>query len=533
MLATLKRIVRRAFGLTVSNTAYPSQWLIDWVKGTSSDSGIPIDGVSAVQYAPIWNAVNKIAGHVGQMPLLLMREVSDRERAKAKEHPSYRLMKRRPNSLMTPMIFKELLQHHALLWGNGRAYIVRNGRGDPDSLLPLPPETQSVLIYDRGAMMPSIGEKWHYYRDKLTKQLVILPDADVFHLPGLGYDGIQGYSLVEIAKNSIGLGLAAEKHMNRHFKNNAVPSLILEAPPGVFRKQEDAEAFLTQFEQRHQGLNEAQKVGLLREGIKANVLAMPGRDAQWIEQRKFQRQEAALWLLLESILGDDASVSYNSLEAKNLAYLTNCLMRWLIKWEEEGNRKLLTEQEQRTDSHYFKFKTQALLRGTTKERYEVYQIGRQIQVLSANDIREMEDLPLIPDGDEYNNPATTPGVAPEEDTSEDSGMQEDADANARRQIGAMLTIESERLVAAAREPGNYIKFVELFYERIGPQLDVCYLGLGGSMEDATRHVEQSKADILEAAGSATQETLADKVIAAVSKWPIRAEEWINGRDLSL
>jgi len=522
MITGLRGWVSRVWSAATSGTANPSQWLVDWVRGESSDSGVEVDGVSAMRYAPIWNAVNKIAGHVGQLPLVLHEEISDRERRKAKNHPAYRLLKRRPNSLMTPIVFKELLQHHALLWGNGRAVIVRNGRGDPDELIPLPAYADTDLID---------GVKLHWYRDRKTNIPFVFTDDEVFHVPGLGYDGIKGYSLVEMARNSIGLGLASEKHMNRHFRNNAVPSLILEAPTGVLRKEEDARDFLANWERFHKGLDNQQKTGLLREGIKATTLGMPGRDAQWIEQRVFQRQEAALWLLLESILGDDSSVSYNSLEAKNLAYLVNCLMRWLTKWEEEGNRKLLTRRQQDTDSHFFKFTTAALLRASTKERFEVYQIGRQIRVFSANDVRAMEDLPPVDGGDDYDNPATTPGPSPDDDLggSGDGDQAPDSDSATtagRRQIAAMLDVEAERIIRAASKAGNFVAWLDSFYEKLTPALIAMYAAIGGTQEDAKCHADLSKEQILVAAGGAST---TDGLIACIREvlvtWPCRAEEW--------
>ena len=313
----------RIVGSTTSN---PASWFVDWIRPDTNDSGIGMSVTTPLTYAPLWYAVNKIAGHVGQLPLVVY-SVDGERRDKAISHPAYRLLKRAPNDDIGAHVFRETLTSHALLYGNGRALIVRNNRGAPRELIPLAPDRCQTQIV--------AGRKWHIYRDD-TEQEIPIPDANVLHIAGLGFDGVQGYSVIELAKNSWGLGLAAEKTAARHFKHNALPSMVIEAPKGAFRDEVKAREFLGRWNEFHEG---GGKVGLVRDGMKATPLSVTAHDAEWIEQRRFQRQEAAIWMCLEQILGDDASVSYNSLEAKNLAYLTNCLMRWISKWEEECEKK--------------------------------------------------------------------------------------------------------------------------------------------------------------------------------------------------
>ena len=510
-----------------SGTANPASWLVEWFRGSESDSGIAMDTKTALSYAPIWYAINKIAGHVGQMPCVLHERKDERRKVKALRHPSYRVMKVRPNKMMTPFMFKETLTAHAILNGNGRAVIEKNNRNDVISLVPLLPDrTVTVLMND---------EKWHVTTNPETGDKTKFPDRDVVHIPGLAYDGIVGYSVIDQIKNSVGLGLAGEKQANRHFKNNSTPGLVLEAPPGTFRREEDARKFLSDWNSYHTGLENANKTALLRDGIKATSLSVNARDSQWIEQRKFQRQEAALWMMLEQILGDDSSVSYNSLEQKNLAYLTNCLNKWLVKWEEELNDKLLTDSQKRNEQYFFKFNTGALLKGTTKERYEVYAIGRQIGVLSANDVREREDMEPIENGDNYDNPAIvlpdTKDSPEQSDSPSDAPTQSNAPAATDRErrlvssrLKELLTLEGHRVTAAAGKEKNFLAWMDQFYsdEAFGGRIASVYSTLGASGATET-HITQSKTILLDLCSTCTRDVFVSTVDAATSEWHMRAD----------
>lgn len=408
MLGWIRAQMQRLLG---STTSRPGQWFLDWLHGSGtreSDSGIRLDGKTALRYAPVWYAVRRISGHVAQLPLVLYQRTGDRAKRRATEHPAYRLCKRAPNSLMTASVFRELLQYHALIWGNGRAVIIRNRRGDPIELVPLLPDrTKTVLV---------AGEKWHISEivvDEATGQTESrkFRDADVLHIIGLGFDGITGYPLWELGKNSWGLGLAGEKYTNRFYRNNAVPGLLLEAPAGVFRDDEEAKKFLTAFREMQEGLDNASKTALLREGIKATKLSNTAAEAQQIETRQFQRQEVALWFLLEAITGDDKSVSYSSLEQKHIAYLVNCLNGWLVKWQEQCEEKLLREREKAADSHFFRFSTGALLRSDTKTTVTTLTMAVRGMLMTINEARDLLDLDEIEGGDDLLNPAITPGKA--------------------------------------------------------------------------------------------------------------------------
>lgn len=474
MFDLLKRIARRVLG---STTSKPASWFLDWIhQERENESGVALDGRTALRYAPVWNAVNRICGRVAQLPLIVYEQTGPRTKERATRHPAYRLLRRRPNPAMTPATFKELITYHAIMWGNGRAAIVRNRRGDPLELVPLLPETTNTVVVG--------GDKWHTTEVTLEKGEVRtykFQDSDVLHVMGLGYDGLQGYALWELAKTSWGMGLAAEKAGARLFRNHTVPGLILEAPAGLFANDEEAKKFLQAFRDMHEGLDNAGKTALLREGIKATRLAQTGDEAQAVEQRQFQQVQVGLFFLLESMLGIENSVSYNSLEQKQLAELINCLNPWLVKWQEECECKLLREYEIEADSHFFRWSTGALLRSDTKTTYETLAAGVRGRIVTPNEAREVLDLEPIEGGDELQNPAIDPmkSVPPRLGGQDDSGppgpggeskdRRSPAEDSVRDRLRATIAdrlqdlaaIELQRVEAAVGRPDG----VAGFYER--------------------------------------------------------------------
>jgi HK97 family phage portal protein len=538
---------------TVQNATYRNpieDWLRDAITDPKNVAGVAVNPRTAMGYAPVWSCLSKIAGHCGYLPYsIYAKDASDpRKRTEVTTHPVYHLLSY-PNDYMTGQTFRETLTAHAL-FGNGRAYIVRDGRGMPAELIPLAPnETTTVLVKFEGDTQQGSSndaardgsdrwEKWHVVRFADGKQWAI-PDADVLHIPGLGYDGIVGYSVIDLAKQSLGLGMAAEKASSKHFANGARPSFMLKAPPGVFRKEDEAKNFIDAFNERHGGVENDGRVGLLRDGIDLAMTQQSPRDSEWIAQRTFQRQEVALWFCIENMLGDDSSVSYNSLEEKNRAYITNCLTRWLTKWEMECANKLLTAQQKRSESHYFKFSTAALLRGNTSDRWNVYSLGRQMEVLSANDVRVLEDMEPIEGGDDYENPAINPKESGSDTMTEDEPTADppkkpvkpsaDPKENALRtvveaRLTDLIRVEIARVRQAAEKPAKFLAWLDTFYDaaEFGGRIDRVWRECGALGLDAAAYVAHSKAAILEASGKGSGEAFAAAIHEETESWLARA-----------
>ncbi len=530
MFETLKGFIGRFLNATLRD---PERWLVEYVNNTPSDSGMRVTPTSTLGYAPVWYAVSKIAGHVGWLPLSVMERVDGGSQPDP-DHFSYRLMKVRPNPLQTAIQFREQMMAHALLWGNGRAAIVRENF-IPREIIPLNPERTTTML--------AAGEKWHVVDIDIDDRIdavggtagsiregrrIKIPDRDVLHVPGLGFDGIQGLSLIQIHKNVFGLGLAAERAANRDFANGSRPGVILESPVGSYRDDAKAKQLLQDFNKYHAGVDNTSRAALLRDGVQAKVLSMSADDAQWVEQRRFQRQEAALLFQLESILGDDSSVSYRSLEQKNLAYLANCLTRWLTKWEQECNEKLLSQRQKAQDSHFFKFNEDALLRADHKTRIESLTLAINSRIMNPNEAREKLDMLPYEGGDEFANPAITPGEPGEEDPADSNSPPSPEDAN-RRAILAHLQhiigVEANAVLGAAGNKQDYIGWVRYFYDKKWHKtMTRTVQSLGGDPALATSYCNRSKIDLIDLAGSVPNDRLADAVSEMIADWPDRADD---------
>lgn len=510
------------------------------IFGRKDDFTAPtVNPYSALTLMAVWYAVNKIAGDIAQLPLAPYTS-SGREVSQDTSSAAYALLRQEANAYQTAHAFKELLTLHALLWGDGRAYIRRDKLGQPVELIPLMPDrTETVLI---------LGEKLHVTKpdrdDRLTlfedikksdpKDTIVLEDKDVLHIMGLSENGVHGISVVTRARRAIGIGTAGDARSAKQMVKGFTGKLFIQTPAGVLRKDEDAKQFLAQFRKQHSASDDGETAGLLREGATANVVNMSNEDMQFLQSRAFQRQEIMLLFGLDSMPGDKDSVSYNSLAQKSLAYYQGTLSRWCDRWVQACNKSLLSETEKRQQTHFFKFITAATLRGTTKERYEVYQIGRQIGVLSSNDVRQMEDMNPRDGGDAYDNPSITPGdgTAATQPPPVDGGKAAKASNNAARlMLENLLDVEANRARDAVKSR-NFLSWMDKFYPKWEAKLADSIESIGGDRELATVHCNESKRRLLECADNATVDTMAAVVAECVSSWKSRVNIILEEMELA-
>jgi HK97 family phage portal protein len=512
----------------------PAEWLVNYFNGWSDEARHKqITSVSALSYAPIWYGVNKIAGHIGQLPVGVYRRL-DRGAERDRRHNVHRLM-RRPNMFQTSILFREMLATHSLLDGNGRAAIVRDKTtGRISELLPMMPSETSTVMWEGKkihACRPSEHDRLRVFFKPDSKErpsergLLLFEDSEVFHVPGLSFDGVQGLPLRELARRNLSASINAEERLANQMENGFSGSLMLQAPQGVFRKQEDAEEFLEAFESRHNSAKNSGKVGMLREGITANVVAMNNKDAEMTESRKFQRQDAALWLGLEQILGDDTSVSYNSLEQKNLAYLMNCLNKWLKRWEEEMEYKLLPKRQFESESHFVRFNTAALLKSDYKTSVESLAMGIASTIFSPNEAREKLDMNPYEGGDVHINPNTTSSTQSEsQPDTEESDVTTKARLAIYSRLSHLIGVEANRVKSGAKTAKDFGRWLDNFYtKKWEPQLADELESMGIDRELSTVHCQESRRRIQQAIDAMPYDAELTAVIAdCVSNWKSRA-----------
>jgi HK97 family phage portal protein len=355
--------------------------------GEPNSSRIDVNEYTALNYSAFWAATSTISGDVSSLPLIFYKRLKGGGKERYTDHPLYKVLHDEPNPEMSSMAFREAMQAHVLIWGNAYAEIERDAAARPVHLWPLTPDRVSVQRTSEGVT--------YRVRSKQGSE-VVLPARDVLHIPGLGFDGLQGYSVVAKARESLGLGLATERFGGSFFGNGSTFGGILTHPQTL--GDEAAKSLRESVNSRHTGVENAHRFMILEEGMSYQALGIPPNEAQFLETRKFQITEIARWFSIPvSKLRemDNSSVRAN-IEHEALDYLTSTLRRWLVKWEQEINRKLISPRER--GIQFAEHLVDGLLRGDAAARNSAYAIGRQWGYLCVDDIRELENLNPLPDG---------------------------------------------------------------------------------------------------------------------------------------
>ncbi len=396
MLRSAVRSVARASAGPLSGIATPEKWVVDWFTGDMANSaGVRVDYDTAMMYAPFFAGVRVIAEDLGALPLFLYERMA-RGKKRATGHPLYPLLHDAPNDMMGAMSFKEALQGHAITWGGGAAYVVTHERtGVIEELWPLRPDRARVKVRQMGK---GRVERWLQYRDDVNGIYANLAPGEFLYVNGLGFDGVRGYSVVELAANSIGLGLATEHYGAKTFSNGAAPAGALSHPENL--SPEARKRMADDWENIHRGIDRAHRVAILEEGVTWQAVGLPNDANQFLETRKLQVTDMARWLRLPPHkIGDLDRATFSNIEEQQLDYVSSALNAWLIRWEQAVLTQLMLPEER---ARYFpEHLVDALLRGNTAARYQAYAIGRQWGWLSANDVRDRENMNPVDGGDAY------------------------------------------------------------------------------------------------------------------------------------
>ncbi len=355
-----------------------------------SSSGKVVTERTAMQMTAVYACVRILSEAVAGLPLNLYRHNNDGGKEKALDHPLYLLLHDEPNPEMSSFVFRETLMTHLLLWGNAYAQIIRNGKGEIVALYPLMPNKMQVNRDDNGQL--------YYIYQKSQEEVpnskdfyVRLESSDVLHIPGLGFDGLVGYSPIAMAKNAIGLAIATEEYGSKFFANGAAPSGVLEHPGTIKDPSKVRESWMSQFG----GSANSGKIAVLEEGMKYTPISISPEQAQFLETRKFQINEIArIFRVPPHMVGDLDKSSFSNIEQQSLEFVKYTLDPWVVRWEQSIQRTLLTPAEKK--SYFVKFNVEGLLRGDYQSRMTGYATARQNGWMSANDIRELENLDRIP-----------------------------------------------------------------------------------------------------------------------------------------
>lgn len=365
-----------------------------FLGGTAS--GKYVTERSAMQMTAVYCCVRILSEAVASLPLQFYRYTDDGGKEKAVEHPLYFLLHDEPNPEMTSFIFRETLMTHLLLWGNAYSQIIRNGKGEVVALYPLMPDRMKVdrdehgRLYYEYTVYDADDVDGRKGTDRVGRTVKLQPH-DVLHIPGLGFDGLVGYSPIAMAKNAIGLAIATEEYGSKFFANGAAPSGVLEHPGTIKDPSRVRESWQATFG----GSGNANKIAVLEEGMKYTPISISPEQAQFLETRKFQIDEIArIFRVPPHMIGDLEKSSFNNIEQQSLEFVKYTLDPWVSRWEQAMVRALLTPDEKK--KYFFKFNVDGLLRGDYQSRMNGYATARQNGWMSANDIRELENLDRIP-----------------------------------------------------------------------------------------------------------------------------------------
>lgn len=447
------------------------QWLTAGLARTwNTDSGQRLNAETCLTYSSVFQATSLISQTVAGLPFEIYARDAQDDRERLRLHPAWSLLNMSPKASadITAFSFRETMQASALLHGNGYAEIDRSGSGRPLSLTILNPQM---------TWADNTGDELKYWTQEGAQgEPRAIPARDLLHLKGLSSDGLMGYSVFKLARNSWGLGLAEEKHGNRHFRNGSRPNIALRTAAHLTEDQ--ASSLRQRFEDRHRGLDSETSTAVLSGGLEIVPFSISNEDSQWLQSRSFQRVEVASWFNIPPhMLGDSGTTGYASLVEENRRFLGQTLMPWLRKWQAEADLKLLNANERGGKSTYFEHNLASLIEADSAAVTD--QVTKLIasEVISVNEARRKLNMNRRADGrgDEFRNPAINPTVDIVEDQTEpiraEAPQPGAADPGPCRKLLAerlrkLQAVEAKELVERARKTGaTWEPYAKRFYHR--------------------------------------------------------------------
>lgn len=391
MLGWLRSLFKQS---AVSDLRNPTAWLADALGGSrQTQAGQAVTPETALTLPIYFAAIRNLSEDVGKLPLCVYR-TDGRVKSRDHSHPAYGLLHDSPNAEMSSMAFRELMTSWALSNGTAYAEIVRSGPS-PTALWPIHPSRVRPLRTEDGL--------WYRVRAATTGEEVVIPHEDMFVLHGLGGDGYTGHSVIRVAAEAIGVGLATQAYGSRFFGGSTAINSLLVAS-GSMPDDSVMEKIRQSWINRYSGPDATQAPAILPPGWDFKRVDISPEDAQAIEARVFQVKDIARVLRMPlSKVG--ASESGSAGEHERIDYVTDTLMPWFVRWEQEANRKLLGTYERTT--HYVKHVVQGLMRGDHAARANYYRTLQSTGVLTINDVRELEDLNPVEGGDTHFVPLNT------------------------------------------------------------------------------------------------------------------------------
>ena len=378
--------------VSVSDLKNPRYWLLESLGGgggTATGRSVSIDG--SLAFVPVYACVKLLANSIASLPLPVYRRLEGGGKERDNAHPLYALLHDAPNPEMTTYEAIQTMVGHVATWGNSYSNTVRDGAGRVIEIWPLRPDRMRV------ERSPRTNELLYRYTVPGGEERILLAD-EVMHWRGLSSDGVMGHSPVALAREAVGMGLAAEEYGARFFGNDARPGGILKSPNKL--TPEAAQASKESWERAHAGLSNKHRVAVLQEGLEWEAVGMPNVDAQFLELRQFQRGEIAMLFGVPPHMISDTSKSTSwgtGIEQQGIGFVVYTLRPWLVSLEQRMKLDLFSAQERET--WFPEFLVDGLLRGDSTARAASLSIQKQNGVINADEWREIENRNPLPNGE--------------------------------------------------------------------------------------------------------------------------------------
>jgi HK97 family phage portal protein len=388
-----------------------------WLQVPDSAAGVVVTEQTAMSASAVFACVRNISEDVGKLPMLVYRRLDPNGKERAVEHPLYEILHDRPNPEMNPIDFKQAVTACAVLFGRGYAEIERRNNQSVRALWPIEPWRVEPKRDPGGALYYLVDGK-----DRINLE-------DMLHVRGFSVDGVVGEMVTKVGREALGLTLASQRFAAKFFANGARASGYLSHPGKL--SPEAIARLRNQFGEMASGLENAHKPGILEENMKWESASTAPNEAQMLETRQFQVEDVARWFrmpphkiqhLLRSTFGN--------IEHQSIEYVTDTLLPWFVRWEQETKRKLLGPSE---SSYFVEVLVDALLRGDMKSRYESHNIGITGGWKTRNEARVQENMNPLPGLDEPLTPlnmASSPAAS--QQGSDSGGDAEDDDEDDQR-----------------------------------------------------------------------------------------------------
>ncbi|MFA6129328.1 MAG: phage portal protein [Bacteroidales bacterium] len=371
---------KRSTPIITGNLADPTQALIQ-ALGNNAVGSINVNVNTAITLSAVWRAINVISSTLAGLPLKHYK-ISDGGRENLRTSAASRLLKK-PNEMMTGYMFRETLTALAVGYGNGYAYIKHDASGIPVELIPIHPSE----------CLPIKFQNKIYYKILIDGSYQTVTSENVIHIPGLSFNGLVGYGVVTIARESLGGALATQKFGNKFYENGANIGGVLETPgelsDSAYKRLKES------WNEKHHGVENTGSTAILEGGTKFTKIGIAPEEAQFLQTRQFQVTEVARWFgVPPHMLFDLERSTNNNIEQQAMEFVTYTLLPWANRWEEELSRKLVKSNAQ--DSEYIEHEFNGLLRGDSKSRAEYYKGLFGVASITPNQIAELENLPKDP-----------------------------------------------------------------------------------------------------------------------------------------